>query len=105
MQLHRNPADARISIPMPPMDGQQARLGLVFAMKDSAGYYPANISLPSTWTHVGIGQTVTNSFLIAAPTWPGTYTVRLTYTLFEETNRPARFNYGYPCAYRLLEIK
>lgn len=108
VQMWRNADDPRAVAPPPKEQVLSAQLSVLFWKQINSsvgGYSTTNLELPPAWTHLAVGQTVSNVVTVTAPSSPGIYTIRLNYLMMGATNRVLGYGFNPYSSFGLLNVK
>jgi hypothetical protein len=108
VQMWRNAEDPRVLMPHPAAPALGARLAVLFWRPDKfsgRSYFTTNFDLPPTWTHLAVGESVSNVVTVPAPLVPGAYTIRLSCAMIGATNRPLASVFDPYSSFGLLQVK
>jgi hypothetical protein len=107
VQMWRNANDPRITWGFPPEEQPlNAQLSVEFLSERDLfrkSYSRTNADLPPAWTHLAVGETVSNAVTLPSPLMPGIYTVRLACLMTGATNQP--LGIGPYISFGLLNVK
>jgi hypothetical protein len=108
VQMWRNADDPRVLATPSSEPAVSARLSVLIwrQINSTVGSSStSNFDLPPEWTHLAVGQTVSNTVILPAPLVPGTYTIRLGCSWMGADRKPVGSGFQ-PChSFGLLNVK